>query len=960
MTTPAALRTVTEPPFVADAPRREADTRVRDVVSVWWPLAASWLMMAFELPIVSAVLARLPDPEIHLAAFGGIVFPLAMFIEAPIIMLLAASTALSRDRATHRKLSRFVAVVGAGLTALHVLIAATPLFDVVVAGWMGTPVELRGPARLGLLLMTPWTWSIAYRRFQQGVLIRAGRSRIVGIGTLVRLGANASALALCWFIGGLPGIAVGAVAVATGVMAEALFAGLAVRPVVAALPPVDEDSPPLTRGRFFRFYWPLATTSVLMLGTQPIASAAMSRMPSPIASLAAWPVVNGLTFMLRSAGFAFHEVVVALLARPGAERALRRFAILLACITSGLLALIAATPLAELWFAGVSGLSRELTELAKGALWIAIPLAAFAVAQASLSGRLVHRHATRGVSEAVTLQLVVTTIVLVAGVAWGGAPGLHLAIASFLAGHVVQIAWLARRGRAVAVIAALIGGVAISAPARATTVPTGFVHEMLVGEPFIQSPVGFDFLPDGRFVLVELESGVVRIAAVGDASSDSIARIPDVRADHPERGLLGVAVDPDWPTRPYLYFHYTALDSTVHVAMWEAAGALSNPSSTAITLANPFLVLGNIDDNAGIHNAGTLRFAPDGTLLVSVGEDAQPCMAQDLTSPLGKLLRLDISGMPQGGPGPPPIADVVPAGNPFAGAGWTPLVYAWGLRNPFRFDVDAPSGDVFIGNVGSHLFEEIELVPLATPGLNFAWPQFENTTPLGCCGTCGKGNTFTFPIHPIPHPLEVISVIGGPLVHDVPSSPTSLPSSYDGDYIYAEIFSGKISRLRRTGSSWDFAPPAAGQPDSTTWGSGFVGLSDFRQGPDGALYLVSLGLSFVDLPRGLHRIRVNPSFVAAPEIAASSPARLVVEPNPSRAGDHVAFRVPERLGEVRAVRIFDAAGRLVRSLGEAEIRRPSHEWDGLDRAGRPVAAGVYLVRVDGVNGRASGTVTRVR
>ncbi|MGD8396518.1 MAG: hypothetical protein PVF43_13705, partial [Candidatus Eiseniibacteriota bacterium] len=69
---------------------------VRHVAATWWPLAASWLLMGVELPLVSAVLARFPDPEIHLAAYGGIVFPLALLIEAPIIMLLAASTALSK------------------------------------------------------------------------------------------------------------------------------------------------------------------------------------------------------------------------------------------------------------------------------------------------------------------------------------------------------------------------------------------------------------------------------------------------------------------------------------------------------------------------------------------------------------------------------------------------------------------------------------------------------------------------------------------------------------------------------------------------------------------------------------------------------------------------------------------------------------------------------------------------
>jgi hypothetical protein len=99
-----------------------------------------------------------------------------MLIEAPIIMLLAASTALARDRDAYRFLNRTMHRMGMTLTVLHVLLAVTPLYDLVVGTIMHTPQEVRGPARIGLLLMTPWTYSIAYRRLQQGVLIRAGRS----------------------------------------------------------------------------------------------------------------------------------------------------------------------------------------------------------------------------------------------------------------------------------------------------------------------------------------------------------------------------------------------------------------------------------------------------------------------------------------------------------------------------------------------------------------------------------------------------------------------------------------------------------------------------------------------------------------------------------------------------------------------------------------------------------------
>ena len=95
-------------------PGRAGDLTLRQVWLTWWPLAASWILMGLELPIVSAIMARLADPKISLAAYGGIVFPLSMIVEAPIIMLLSASTALCKDRQSYQLLRRFMIRIGAG------------------------------------------------------------------------------------------------------------------------------------------------------------------------------------------------------------------------------------------------------------------------------------------------------------------------------------------------------------------------------------------------------------------------------------------------------------------------------------------------------------------------------------------------------------------------------------------------------------------------------------------------------------------------------------------------------------------------------------------------------------------------------------------------------------------------------------------------------------------------------
>ncbi|NNE43644.1 MAG: hypothetical protein HKN12_05510, partial [Gemmatimonadetes bacterium] len=255
------------------------------------------------------------------------------------------------------------------------------------------------------------------------------------------------------------------------------------------------------------------------------------------------------------------------------------------------------------------------------------------------------------------------------------------------------------RTRAVALAAALLLATGAE-PAAAQTVPDGFVLEQVVGEPFLEQPVAFTWLPDGRPVLTERPNGVVRIAAVGSAASDSVFTLPGVEGAHPERGLLGVAVDPAWPARPYLYFHLTHVDSVTKIVRYTAGGSVTDPASTAVTLTDEYVLLDDIEDINGIHNAGTLRFGADSLLHVSLGDDAQSCQAQDLTSPLGKILRLDVSALPPGPGGPPSKSALTPAGNPFPGPDpWERLVYVWGLRNPFRFTVDAPTGELFIGSV---------------------------------------------------------------------------------------------------------------------------------------------------------------------------------------------------------------------------------------------------------------------
>lgn len=418
------------------------------VVQAWWPLALSWLLMGVERPMIISVIARLPDSEVHLAAFGGVVGPLLDAINAPIIMLLAASTALSKDWASYRKLWRFMNAAGLALSVVHALIAFTPLYYTVTATLIHAPEVVIEPSRLGLMIGLPWSWVIAYRRVHQGVLIRFGHSRSVGAGTIVRLASGAVVLLIGYSVGTIPGVAVAAGANVAGVIGEATFIGMRARKVVREqLRQAPVADRPLTLRGFVRFYAPLALTTMVLQTSPAIGSAALSRMPNALESLAVWPVLNSLSFLLRSAGLAYNEVVVAMLDLRGALRTVRRFAMVLAVALLTPMLIMAATPLSTLWFGSVSGLSKPLVAMGRTALWITLPMAATAGLQSLFQGALVHSRRTRAVIEAVTIVFGTSVVVMLVGMAWGRIYGVYVAAIAFTLSGLAQTLWLWYRSR---------------------------------------------------------------------------------------------------------------------------------------------------------------------------------------------------------------------------------------------------------------------------------------------------------------------------------------------------------------------------------------------------------------------------------------------------------------------------------------------------------------------------------
>ncbi len=433
-----------EPSLARAAPTPISQTAV---ARRWAPLAASWLAMGLEIPVVAAVMARLADPEVSLAAFGGVVMPVALLIEAPIMMLLTASTALAKDLASYRLMHRFMVLAGLLLTVIHALVAFTPLLDLLVLPVLGTPEIVREPARIGLMLMLPWSWAIAYRRFHQGLLIRHDRSRHVTIGTVLRL----AALGLTLFIAamaGASGIAAGGLAIGVAVTVEALYAGAVARPIVRG--ELARAAPlriPLTFRAFWAFYAPLAVTSFVALIVTPLGSAAISRMPDALPSLAAWPVVKGILFMFRSLGFAYNEVVVAMLDRPEAYPSLRRFTVTLGAAVLLATGVVAFTPLSRGWFSIVSGLPPELTQLATIGFVAALPWPLLEVLRNFFQGIAVHGGRTRSVTESMFVFLGASAGLFALGTVWQVLPALTYALITFVLATLAQVVWLWWRAR---------------------------------------------------------------------------------------------------------------------------------------------------------------------------------------------------------------------------------------------------------------------------------------------------------------------------------------------------------------------------------------------------------------------------------------------------------------------------------------------------------------------------------
>lgn len=339
-----------------------------------------------------------------------------------------------------------------------------------------------------------------------------------------------------------------------------------------------------------------------------------------------------------------------------------------------------------------------------------------------------------------------------------------------------------------------------AAPAFAASLPRGFTETTLTSS--LGQPTAFAMAPDGR-IFVSEKKGTLRVIENDVLLTKPFVNLMASVDDDGERGLLGVAFDPQFSQNKYVYVYYTVETPQIHnrVSRFVANGNVAVAGSEDIVFELPPLSATN-------HNGGAIHFGPDGKLYIAVGDNARSEPAQELTSLFGKMLRINKDGS-------------IPTDNPFYGetTGKRRAIWALGLRNPFTFAFKPGTRTMFINDVGQRTWEEINQ---GIPGGNYGWPNTEGPTSdpnfISPLWSYGHGSTST----------TGCSIVGAAFY-----SPETMqfPSRFRNDYFYADFCTGWIHRLE------------PGENRSTLFASGITQPVDLLVSPDGSLYYLARGSS---------------------------------------------------------------------------------------------------------------------
>ena len=423
----------------------------------------------------------------------------------------------------------------------------------------------------------------------------------------------------------------------------------------------------------------------------------------------------------------------------------------------------------------------------------------------------------------------------------------------------------------------------------------------------------------GRVYVVE-QRGVVRAVPLGGGEAAVFLDIRDRVQSGGEAGLLGLAFHPDYAANGRLFANYTAPGDARGVLITRIVEFRRTPAGLGADASSERVLL-EIPQPAGNHNAGTLAFGPDGLLYAALGDGGgggdPEGNGQDPTTLLGALLRIDVDDVPEGAP------YGIPADNPFVGRAGRDEVYAFGLRNPWKFSV-APDGTIWLGDVGQGEWEEVDRIER---GGNYGWNEVEG--PECFRDPCDLG-AYEPPVFWYGRD-QGQSITGGVALGGTPLAAL-------GDYIYGDFVTGRL-----------WALDASSEPATTTLLLDTSALiSSIDRGPDGAVYVT-------DYRGTVSRLVVRGGTSAAPPAAESGVGLRLAGPNPFDAA--TAFRVEATPGEPLRVAVYDVRGREVARL-----------WDGpappaafrLRLSGEGLAPGAYDVRLVSGAGRAEARVVRVR
>jgi hypothetical protein len=401
----------------------------------WLPLAATWLMMSVEGPFLAAVIARLAEPKYNLAAYG-VAFSFALIIEAPIIMIMSASTALVEDRESFLKLRNYTYFLNTVITLAMLIFLIPDVFQYIAVDLIELPQRVADLTYWATVVLLPWPGTIGYRRFYQGILIRNNQTKRVAYGTIIRLSSMAGTAIILYVNGNVPGVVVGAAALSAGVTIEAVASRLMSISVVKNMMQKTGETKQLSYRAITKFYYPLAMTSILALGVHPLVTFFVGQSRFAIESLAVLPVVTSLVFIFRAIGLSYQEVAISLIGKNlEGYKTIRNFAYFLAILVVVFLSTIAFSPLAIIWLHSISGLSLELTNFARVPLQIMCIMPGLSVLLSLQRSILVATRMTAPITWATSSEVFGIIIVMFIGISYMDLIGAIAATSALIVGR---------------------------------------------------------------------------------------------------------------------------------------------------------------------------------------------------------------------------------------------------------------------------------------------------------------------------------------------------------------------------------------------------------------------------------------------------------------------------------------------------------------------------------------------